>query len=39
VTATGGSLTNFSGSGSTYTAIFTPTPNSTASGRMSGPMP
>jgi ELWxxDGT repeat protein len=32
VTATGGKLANFTGSGSTYTAVFTPTANSTTSG-------
>ena len=32
VTATGGALSNFSGSGTTYTALFTPTANSTTSG-------
>jgi hypothetical protein len=32
VQVTGGTLSNFSGSGSTYAATFTPTPNSTANG-------
>jgi Ca2+-binding RTX toxin-like protein len=32
VTVTGGTLSGFNGSGSTYTALFTPTPNSTANG-------
>jgi hypothetical protein len=32
VTVTGGTLSNFSGSGTTYTALFTPTANSTTSG-------
>jgi len=32
ITATGGSLSNFSGSDTTYTALFTPTANSTTSG-------
>jgi hypothetical protein len=32
VTATGGALSNFSGSGTTYTALFTPTANSTTNG-------
>ena len=32
VTATGGTLSNFSGSGTTYTALFTPTANSTTNG-------
>jgi hypothetical protein len=35
VTVTGGTLANFSGSGFTYTAIFTPTPNSILSGTVS----
>jgi len=29
ITVSGGTLSNFSGSGTTYTALFTPTPNST----------
>lgn len=32
ITVSGGTLSNFSGSGTTYTALFTPTANSTASG-------
>ena len=32
VTVSGGALSNFSGSGTTYTALFTPTANSTTSG-------
>ena len=32
ITATGGTLSNFAGSGTTYTALFTPTANSTTSG-------
>ena len=32
VTVTGGSLSNFSGNGTSYTATFTPTANSTANG-------
>ncbi len=32
VTVSGGTLSNFSGSGTTYTALFTPTANSTTSG-------
>jgi len=32
VTVTGGTLSNFSGSGKTYTALFTPTANSTTNG-------
>jgi subtilisin family serine protease/subtilisin-like proprotein convertase family protein len=32
VTVTGGTLSNFVGSGTTYTALFTPTANSTTSG-------
>ncbi len=32
VTVTGGALSNFSGSGTTYTALFTPTANSTSNG-------
>jgi hypothetical protein len=32
VTVTGGTLSGFSGSGSTYTALFTPTANSNSSG-------
>ena len=32
VTVSGGTLSNFSGSGTTYTALFTPTTNSTTSG-------
>jgi hypothetical protein len=32
VTATGGTLSNFSGSGTSYTALFTPTANSTTNG-------
>ena len=35
VTATGGTLSNFSGSGTTYTALFTPTANSTTNGVVS----
>jgi hypothetical protein len=35
VTATGGTLSGFSGSGTTYTATFTPTNNSTAPGAVS----
>jgi len=35
VSATGGSLSNFTGSGTAYTATFTPTPNSTANGVIS----
>ena len=35
VTASGGTLSNFSGSGTTYTALFTPTANSTTSGVVS----
>ena len=35
VTVTGGTLSNFSGSGTSYTALFTPTANSTASGVVS----
>jgi hypothetical protein len=35
VTVGGGSLSGFSGSGSVYTAIFTPTPSSTAPGTVS----
>ena len=35
VTATGGSLSGFTGSGTSYTATFTPTPNSTANGTIS----
>jgi hypothetical protein len=35
VTVTGGSLTNFSGSGATYTATFTPTGNSTGEANIS----
>ena len=32
ITTTGGTLSNFSGSGTAYTALFTPTANSTANG-------
>jgi autotransporter-associated beta strand protein len=35
VSATGGTLSNFSGSGTAYTATFTPTANSTANGVIS----
>jgi hypothetical protein len=35
ITMTGGTVSNFSGSGTTYTATFTPTPNSTANGVVS----
>ena len=35
VTVSGGTLSNFSGSGTTYTALFTPTANSTTSGVIS----
>jgi hypothetical protein len=35
VTVSGGTLSNFSGSGTTYTALFTPTANSTATGTVS----
>jgi hypothetical protein len=35
VTAVGGTLSNFSGSGTTYTALFTPTANSTTSATVS----
>ncbi len=35
VSVSGGTLSNFSGSGSTYTALYTPTTNSTANGVVS----
>jgi Ca2+-binding RTX toxin-like protein len=35
VAVTGGALSNFTGSGTTYTALFTPTANSTTSGTVS----
>ncbi|QEP42894.1 hypothetical protein D5085_07010 [Ectothiorhodospiraceae bacterium BW-2] len=35
ITVTGGTLSGFNGSGTTYTAIFTPTANSTANGEIS----
>ena len=35
ISVSGGSLSNFSGSGSSYTAIFTPEPNSTTNGVIS----
>lgn len=35
VTASGGTLSNFSGSGTSYTALFTPTTNSTTNGVVS----
>jgi Ca2+-binding RTX toxin-like protein len=35
ITASGGSLSNFSGSGSSYSATFTPTPNSRTPGAVS----
>lgn len=35
VTASGGTLSNFSGSGTSYTALFTPTTNSTTNGVIS----
>jgi hypothetical protein len=35
VTVTGGTLSNFTGSGTSYTALFTPTANSTTSGTVS----
>ncbi|QNI95843.1 metallopeptidase [Synechococcus sp. A15-127] len=35
VTATGGSISNFSGSGTSYAAMFTPTPESTTTGVVS----
>ena len=35
VTVSGGTLSNFKGSGSNYTATFTPTSNSTANGKIS----
>jgi Ca2+-binding RTX toxin-like protein len=35
ITFSGGSLSNFSGSGTSYTALFTPTPNSTTNGEVS----
>ena len=35
VTATGGTLSNFTGSGTSYSALFTPTANSTSNGSVS----